>query len=200
MKTAVKTATRPTSGLFKAVDYGADGEGSSEYSLAVATADTGKYALIKGVAEHQAITLEKSGDVINGVAGGKTIFTVSIDASTGEVTLALTGEGSSEHPAASGNAATDNAAAHDNALSIAGVNVVLTATDRDGDTHSAPAAITLTIEDDGPKVEAAANATAVELKVDESYADGVAGPGLESTDGVSAKTATGFSPGFSVLR
>ncbi|WP_429140594.1 DUF5801 repeats-in-toxin domain-containing protein, partial [Aeromonas veronii] len=73
--------------------FGADGAGSIGYSLALTGSDvvSGLYAVDPLAANGQgaAIVLNQAGNVITGSAGGVDYFTLTIDPTTGEVTLEL---------------------------------------------------------------------------------------------------------------
>ncbi|MFM5650620.1 DUF5801 repeats-in-toxin domain-containing protein, partial [Aeromonas veronii] len=73
--------------------FGADGAGSIGYSLALTGSNvaSGLYAVDPAAANGQgaAIVLNQAGNVITGSAGGVDYFTLTINPTTGEVTLAL---------------------------------------------------------------------------------------------------------------
>ncbi|WP_242763585.1 DUF5801 repeats-in-toxin domain-containing protein [Aeromonas dhakensis] len=73
--------------------FGADGAGSIGYSLALSgiVVSRGVYSVDPLVANHQgaAILLNQVGNVITGSAGGVDYFTLTINPTSGEVTLAL---------------------------------------------------------------------------------------------------------------
>jgi len=137
--------------LFAAPAYGADGAGSVVYKLSATDgAKTGLW--LTGQSGASEIVLVKVSDTTYegraGGAGGTLAFTVSINASTGAVTV--TQSASLEHTTDGGPGA-----AHDDSLFLsgaAGVKVVQTVTDGDGDTASATSDAILKIEfqDDGP--------------------------------------------------
>ncbi|WP_235431657.1 retention module-containing protein [Aeromonas hydrophila] len=133
--------------------FGADGAGSIGYSLALSGSDvaSGLYAVDPAAANGQgaAIVLNQVGNVITGSAGGVDYFTLTINPTTGEVTLALLDN--VWHG--------DTTNADDSVALTLGQGVltlVQTVTDADGD--SASAAVDLgangvfRFEDDGPSV------------------------------------------------
>ncbi|WP_200891464.1 retention module-containing protein [Aeromonas hydrophila] len=133
--------------------FGADGAGSIGYSLALTGSNvaSGLYAVDPATANGQgaAIVLNQVGNVITGSAGGVDYFTLTINPSTGEVTLALLDN--VWHG--------DTTNADDSVALTLGQGVltlVQTVTDADGD--SASAAVDLgangvfRFEDDGPRV------------------------------------------------
>ncbi|WOE68628.1 retention module-containing protein [Aeromonas allosaccharophila] len=133
--------------------FGADGAGSIGYSLALSGNDvaSGLYAVDPAAPNGQgaAIVLNQVGNVITGSAGGVDYFTLTINPSTGEVTLALLDNvwhGDTTN-------ADDNVAL---TLDSGVLTLVQTVTDADGD--SASAAVDLganrvfRFEDDGPSV------------------------------------------------
>ncbi|MDE8809390.1 retention module-containing protein [Aeromonas hydrophila] len=133
--------------------FGADGAGSIGYSLALSGSNvaSGLYAVDPAAANGQgaAIVLNQVGNVITGSAGGVDYFTLTINPSSGEVTLALLDN--VWHG--------DTTSADDSVALTLGQGVltlVQTVTDADGD--SASAAVDLgangvfRFEDDGPSV------------------------------------------------
>ncbi|MFM5208175.1 retention module-containing protein, partial [Aeromonas hydrophila] len=133
--------------------FGADGAGSIGYSLALTGSNvaSGLYAVDPDAANGQgaAIVLNQVGNVITGSAGGVDYFTLTINPSSGEVTLALLDN--VWHG--------DTTNADDSVALTLGQGVltlVQTVTDADGD--SASAAVDLgangvfRFEDDGPSV------------------------------------------------
>ena len=72
-----------------AISYGADGAGSTAYSLVLTgtNVNSGLYTLGAGGAQGNQIVLNQSGNTITGSYGGTNYFTISIDNSTGVVTL-----------------------------------------------------------------------------------------------------------------
>ncbi|MFM5422079.1 retention module-containing protein, partial [Aeromonas veronii] len=163
--------------------FGADGKGSIGYSLALTGSDvvSGLYAVDPLAANGQgaAIVLNQAGNVITGSAGGVDYFTLTIDPTTGEVTLELLDN--VWHG--------DTTSADDSvALSVdEGVlTLVQTVTDADGDRTSASVDLGATgvfrFEDDGPRAGLAEKAPALGATVDESLASlsGVGGDGVAS--------------------
>ncbi|MFP7409094.1 DUF5801 repeats-in-toxin domain-containing protein [Aeromonas veronii] len=149
---------------------GADGKGSIGYSLALTGSDvvSGLYAVDPLAANGQgaAIVLNQAGNVITGSAGGVDYFTLTIDPTTGEVTLELLDN--VWHG--------DTTSADDSvALSVdEGVlTLVQTVTDADGDSASASVELGATgvfrFEDDGPK---ASNVQAALVLDDEGLVGG----------------------------
>ncbi len=179
--------------------FGADGAGSIGYSLALTGSNvaSGLYAVDPAAANGQgaAIVLNQVGNVITGSAGGVDYFTLTINPSTGEVTLALLDN--VWHG--------DTTNADDSVALTLGQGVltlVQTVTDADGD--SASAAVDLgangvfRFEDDGPRAGLAVDAPRLGASVDESLVslggvgtDGVASASLSATD-VQAQ----FNPAF----
>ncbi|MFM5315994.1 DUF5801 repeats-in-toxin domain-containing protein [Aeromonas veronii] len=153
--------------------FGADGAGSIGYSLALTGSDvvSGLYAVDPLAANGQgaAIVLNQAGNVITGSAGGVDYFTLTIDPTTGEVTLALL---DNVWHGNTGNA--DDSVA----LSVGqGVlTLVQTVTDADGDSASASVELGATgvfrFEDDGPK---ASNVQAALVLDDEGLVGGING-------------------------
>ncbi|MFQ2192829.1 retention module-containing protein, partial [Aeromonas jandaei] len=153
--------------------FGADGKGSIGYSLALTGSNvaSGLYAVDPLAANGQgaAIVLNQVGNVITGSVGTVSYFTLTIDPTTGEVTLALLDN--VWHG--------DTTSADDSvALSVGkGVlTLVQTVTDADGD--SARASVDLgangvfRFEDDGPK---ASNVQAALVLDDEGLIGGING-------------------------
>ncbi|WP_429074255.1 DUF5801 repeats-in-toxin domain-containing protein [Aeromonas veronii] len=153
--------------------FGADGAGSIGYSLALTGSDvvSGLYAVDPLAANGlgAAIVLNQAGNVITGSAGGVDYFTLTIDPTTGEVTLALL---DNVWHGNTGNA--DDSVA----LSVGqGVlTLVQTVTDADGDSASASVELGATgvfrFEDDGPK---ASNVQAALVLDDEGLVGGING-------------------------
>ncbi|WP_232354371.1 retention module-containing protein, partial [Aeromonas jandaei] len=153
--------------------FGADGKGSIGYSLALTGSNvaSGLYAVDPLVANGQgaAIVLNQVDNVITGSAGGVDYFTLTINPSTGEVTLALLDN--VWHG--------DTTSADDSvALSVGkGVlTLVQTVTDADGDSASASVDLgtngVFRFEDDGPK---ASNVQAALVLDDEGLVGGING-------------------------
>ncbi|WP_240039912.1 retention module-containing protein [Aeromonas veronii] len=179
--------------------FGADGKGSIGYSLALTGSDvvSGLYAVDPLAANGQgaAIVLNQAGNVITGSAGGVDYFTLTIDPTTGEVTLELLDN--VWHG--------DTTSADDSvALSVGqGVlTLVQTVTDADGDRASASVDLGATgmfrFEDDGPRAGLAEKAPALGATVDESLASlsGVGGDGVASASLSAANVQAQFNPAF----
>ncbi len=179
--------------------FGADGAGSIGYSLALTGSNvaSGLYAVDPAAANGQgaAIVLNQVGNVITGSAGGVDYFTLTINPTTGEVTLALLDN--VWHG--------DTTNADDSVALTLGQGVltlVQTVTDADGD--SASAAVDLgangvfRFEDDGPRAGLAVEAPSLGASVDESLVS-LGGAG---TDGVASATLSAanvqaqFNPAF----
>ncbi|WP_374152206.1 enhanced entry virulence factor RtxA [Legionella pneumophila] len=185
----VTIAASAISGLFETPDYGADGLGSVAYSLSGADgAGTGLWLTGQSGAANEIRLVKVSDTEYEGRVGGAAgtlAFEVTIDSNTGEVTV--TQFATLEHT-------TDgsSAAAHDDALSLggaAGIRVVQTVTDADGDTDAATSAnaLNITFEDDGPKADAKAGAVAG-ATLDESPAEG----GLNNPVTIAASAISGL--------
>ncbi|MGN5192274.1 DUF5801 repeats-in-toxin domain-containing protein [Aeromonas veronii] len=151
-----------------AAAFGADGKGSIGYSLALTGSNvaSGLYAVDPQAANGQgaAIVLNQAGNVITGSVGAVNYFTLTIDPTTGEVTLALLDN--VWHG--------DTASADDSVvLSVDGgvLTLVQTVTDADGDRASASVDLgandVFRFEDDGPSISAGSAAND-SLQVDES--------------------------------
>ncbi len=179
--------------------FGADGEGSIGYSLALTGNDvaSGLYAVDPAAANGQgaAIVLNQVGNVITGSAGGVDYFTLTINPSTGEVTLALLDN--VWHG--------DTTSADDSVALTLGQGVltlVQTVTDADGD--SASAAVDLgangvfRFEDDGPRAGLAVEAPSLGATVDESLISlgGVGSDGVASATLSAANVQAQFNPAF----
>ena len=159
------------------VNAGADGEASRSYEITLdADAENDLTAIVNG--QEVSVTLVVENGVLKGMAEETEIFNVTVS-EAGEVKLSLTGNGTLKHPE------TENS---DEALSLSGVNVKLTVEDKDGDSDSAELVLDLSIKDDG--VTVSASGTAPSLTVDESYADSVAGSGLELESSAKADTTS----------
>ncbi|WP_257492991.1 DUF5801 repeats-in-toxin domain-containing protein [Aeromonas veronii] len=153
--------------------FGADGKGSIGYSLALTGSNvaSGLYAVDPLAANGQGATivLNQVGNVITGSAGGVDYFTLSIDPTTGEVTLELLD-----------NVWHGNTTNADDSVALTvgqGVlTLVQTVTDADGD--SARASVDLgangvfRFEDDGPK---ASNVQVALVLDDEGLVGGING-------------------------
>lgn len=139
-ETALQTFNAST--LFD-IKFGADTGGSStKYELTYREdANSGLKAIVDG--EEYDVTLQLEGGILKGTVGETTIFTISVDESTGTVTLEMTGQGTLRH---------DKTAADDE-LHLKGVGVKVTVTDGDDDTASENVELDLTIKDDEPSIE-----------------------------------------------
>ncbi|UNB60689.1 DUF5801 repeats-in-toxin domain-containing protein [Aeromonas hydrophila] len=179
--------------------FGADGAGSIGYSLALTGSNvaSGLYAVDPAVANGQgaAIVLNQVGNVITGSAGGVDYFTLTINPTTGEVTLALLDN--VWHG--------DTTSADDSVALTLGQGVltlVQTVTDADGD--SASAAVDLgangvfRFEDDGPRAGLAVEAPSLGATVDESLVSlgGVGSDGVASATLSAANVQAQFNPAF----
>ncbi|WP_206539307.1 beta strand repeat-containing protein [Aurantiacibacter luteus] len=165
--------------------YGADGAGTTTYALNVTDANSG---LATAVGDFPVTLVQVNTTTIEGrYDGGKLAFTVSIDATTGVVTLTQTV--ALEHLVDG-----STPAAYNDTLNLAGkIAATVTVTDRDGDAVSGSADIGagLTFYDDGPSVTL--TGTANDLVVSdanfavndtENYADAFAFDG--GTDGTAS--------------
>ena len=114
---------------------GADGEASHHYEITLnEEAENSLTAIVNGRESSVSLAVDENG-VLTGKAGdGTVIFKVSVDDS-GIVSLTMTGEGTLKH----GN----------EALSLNGIGVKLTVTDKDGDATSDNISLALSIND-GP--------------------------------------------------
>ncbi|MFM5168834.1 DUF5801 repeats-in-toxin domain-containing protein [Aeromonas veronii] len=153
--------------------FGADGKGSIGYSLALTGSNvaSGLYAVDLQAANGQgaAIVLNQAGNVITGSVGGVDYFTLTINPTTGEVTLALLD-----------NVWHGDTASADDSVVLSvdeGVlTLVQTVTDADGDRASASVDLgandVFRFEDDGPK---ASNVQAALVLDDEGLVGGING-------------------------
>jgi VCBS repeat-containing protein len=163
-ETVLATNAGPTSfaGAFT-VAYGADGAGTTAYTLTVNTAIASG---LVDTATGAAVVLSVAGNVVTGTAGpaGPVVFTLTVDPANGNVTL-------DQQRAVSHGVDGGPGTAHDDPASlVAGaISLTATATDRDGDSAAQTIAIgdRLVFEDDGPTL-AAATPTAGDLTVDET--------------------------------
>jgi hypothetical protein len=121
-----------------AVDYGADGAGSTVYSLSLTgtNVNSGLYALDNtdmsagdgdGFGQGSQIVLNLSGNTITGSVGATNYFTITINPTTGVVTF--TQLNNIWHPTAGSSAAALDEAATLNTLAANLVQVVQTVTD-----------------------------------------------------------------------
>lgn len=161
--TETGTAFMEASTLFD-VNYGADGKKentSPKYELTYDTSkNPGLTAIVGG--QEEEVTLQLEDGILKGTAGETTIFTISVDESTGKVTLKMTGDGSLKHDGSNGQE-----------LHLEGVGVKVTVTDGDDDsTTSDSADLTLTITDDVPTISESQQATITpSSEVEEDIAD-----------------------------
>lgn len=161
--TETGTAFMEASTLFD-VNYGADGKKentSPKYELTYDTSkNPGLTAIVGG--QEEEVTLQLEGGILKGTAGETTIFTISVDESTGKVTLKMTGNGSLKHEGSNGQE-----------LHLKGVGVKVTVTDGDDDsTTSDSADLTLTITDDVPTISESQKAVIISpSEEDEDIAD-----------------------------
>ncbi|MGN5164406.1 DUF5801 repeats-in-toxin domain-containing protein [Aeromonas hydrophila] len=179
--------------------FGADGAGSIGYSLALTGSNvaSGLYAVDPAAANGQgaAIVLNQVGNVITGSAGGVDYFTLTINPSTGEVTLALLDN--VWHG--------DTTNADDSVALTLGQGVltlVQTVTDADGDSASASVDLgangVFRFEDDGPRAGLAVEAPRLGATVDESLVSlgGVGSDGVASATLSAANVQAQFNPAF----
>ncbi|MFQ2263929.1 DUF5801 repeats-in-toxin domain-containing protein, partial [Aeromonas dhakensis] len=179
--------------------FGADGAGSIGYSLALSGSNvaSGLYAVDPLAANGQgaAILLNQVGNVITGSAGGVDYFTLTINPTTGEVTLALLDN--VWHG--------DTSNADDSVALTVGQGVltlVQTVTDADGDRASAAVDLgansVFRFEDDGPRAGLAVEAPSLGATVDESLVSlsGVGGDGVASASLSAADVQAQFNPAF----
>ncbi|WP_254204035.1 retention module-containing protein [Aeromonas sp. FDAARGOS 1410] len=179
--------------------FGADGQGSIGYSLALSGTNvaSGLYAVDPLAANGQgaAIVLNQVGNVITGSAGGVDYFTLTINPTTGEVTLALLDN--VWHG--------DTTSADDSVALTVGQGVltlVQTVTDADGDSASASVDLgangVFRFEDDGPRAGLAEEAPRLGATVDESLVSlgGVGGDGVASASLSAADVQAQFAPAF----
>ncbi|AUX78645.1 DUF5801 repeats-in-toxin domain-containing protein [Sinorhizobium fredii] len=152
---SVTIAATTIAALFETPDFGEDGQGSVSYTLSgTAGAQTGLWLTGESGAANEILLVKVSDTQWEGRkagAGGTLAFTVSINGTTGAVTVTRSAA-TLEHTVDG-----SSAAAHDDALTMAATAnlfVVQHVTDGDGDTDSATATNPLTIkfEDDGPAV------------------------------------------------
>ncbi len=174
-----------------AIQYGADGAGTTGYSLVLAGANvnSGLYALGAGGAQGSQILLNQAGNVVTGSVGGVDYFTLTVNNTTGDVTL--------DQLAAIYHANAGNADDGATLSTVAGALVLrATVTDADGDraTHDLDlGAGALVIKDDGPLANPDADSLLSSPSVIETgnvitgsgTAGGIAGPGVDmaGTDG-----------------
>ncbi len=179
--------------------FGADGAGSIGYSLALTGTNvaSGLYAVDPAAANGQgaAIVLNQVGNVITGSAGGVDYFTLTINPSTGEVTLALL---DNVWHGDTTNADDSVALSVDEGV----LTLVQTVTDADGDSASASVDLgangVFRFEDDGPRAGLAEKAPSLGASVDESLVSlgGVGSDGVASATLSAATVQAQFNPAF----
>lgn len=162
--TETGTAFMEASTLFD-VNYGADGKNGNTSPKYELTYDTSKNPGLKAIVggQEEEVTLQLGEDgILKGMAGETIIFTISVDESTGKVTLEMTGAGSLKHDGSNGQE-----------LHLEGVGVKVTVTDGDDDsTTSDSADLTLTITDDVPTISESQKAVIISSsEEDEDIAD-----------------------------
>nr|WP_240454041.1 DUF5801 repeats-in-toxin domain-containing protein [Halomonas sp. NO4] len=186
-------AAEEVANLFGDVDYGTDGAGTVNYSLAASSVATGLYLAGADTTEaNNEIQLvadtDDGGNVTGytGYVGGDDstdpVFSVEI-ASDGTITV-------TQHQALEHLEDGSSASAHDDALTLdaAGIRVVQTVTDADGDSDSATsdAALEITFKDDGPeasaKTGAEAGATLDETAAGEAFENGPIDTTIDADD------------------
>lgn len=148
------------------VDHGADGEAASNATVYTLSADTvnGSGLVDSLSSQDVALAINGSGTVVTGTAGGNTVFTITIDSATGEITLDQ--QRAVKH---------SDTADHNDAVSIdtSAVSITATATDGDSDTTTSTVEIgdRFTFLDDGPSITV--NATQVgAIELDETNLTG----------------------------
>ena len=139
------------------VNFGADGEGSSSYSLNLNTggADSigsGLYAVAEGGGKGDEIMLSQEGNVITGkTADGTVYFTLTADPETGKITLTLNDNIWHSEKGGTAEAHNDAEVLH---LDDGVLTLVKTVTDGDGDSASASIDLgandVFSFNDDGP--------------------------------------------------
>ncbi|MBY6129776.1 hypothetical protein KUW15_13725, partial [Qipengyuania aquimaris] len=150
---SVDTSTADFGGAFSVAssDYGADGPGTVawDFSLIIDNATSGL------TRDGVPIELTMSGNVVEGRANGVLVFTVAVDASSGEVTLTQYEEIDHDLPGASSNYDSQLEALADGVLSLSGTATI---TDGDGDTAEETVVLDLggniRFADDGPAIDA----------------------------------------------
>ena len=146
-----------------AINYGADGAGSTAYSLSLSSTSVGSglYALGTGAGvPGTEITMTQTGNTITGSVGTDNYFTIAIDTSTGVVTfdqLAAIYHANENNPDDSSTLATTTAS---------DLKLTATVTDADGDsvTHDLNLGASIfSIKDDGPSAFTPESASIVNL-------------------------------------
>ncbi|QZD94417.1 DUF5801 repeats-in-toxin domain-containing protein [Qipengyuania gelatinilytica] len=178
-------------------DYGADGAGSTawSYSLVIDNAVSG---LTSG---GNPITLSMNGSEVEGFANGVLVFSVSVDASTGEVTLTQYEAIDHDLPGDSSNYDSQLAVLADGVLSLSGTATI---TDGDGDTDEETVVLDLggniRFADDGPIAVADTNTltedtasvggNVVLTNADDFGADGAGSPAVTAVTGFGGAAGT----------
>ncbi|QZD91827.1 VCBS domain-containing protein [Qipengyuania xiapuensis] len=181
-------------------DYGADGAGSTawSYSLVIDNAVSG---LTSG---GNPITLSMNGSEVEGFANGVLVFSVSVDASTGEVTLTQYEAIDHDLPGDSSNYDSQLAVLADGVLSLSGTATI---TDGDGDTAEETVVLDLggniRFADDGPIAVADTNTmtedtasvvgNVVTTNADDFGADGAGNPAVTAISGFGGAGTVGGS-------
>ncbi|MBY6127086.1 VCBS domain-containing protein, partial [Qipengyuania aquimaris] len=158
-------------------EYGADGPGSIAWDYSLVVENSASNLSSDGVP----IELTLVGGVVEGRANGTLVFTLSVDASTGEVTLTQYEEIDHALPGSSSNYDAQLAVLGDGLVTLSG-----TATITDGDGDTADETVTLDLggnvrfADDGPTIDAAVtDGDAVTLTTFD--ADTVGGTGVDTS-------------------
>lgn len=168
---AIGFATAQASALFdETVAFGSDGPaagGGKAYEL-VLTGGNGTDSGIVDTESGDPVLLSLEGGVIVGRADGETVFTIEIDADTGQVTVnqfrAVRHDDPNDH----------DESTSPESIAAGLVGVKLTVTDGDGDvaaSNTIDIGPKIRFEDDGPKVELTL-ADGAEISVDETADDG----------------------------
>ncbi|MBX7459007.1 VCBS domain-containing protein, partial [Qipengyuania sp. 1NDH17] len=181
-------------------DYGADGAGSTAwaYSLVIDNATSG---LTSG---GNPITLSMNGSEVEGFANGVLVFSVSVDASTGEVTLTQYEAIDHDLPGDSSDYDSQLAVLADGVLSLSGTATI---TDGDGDTAEETVVLDLggniRFADDGPIAVADTNTmtedtasvvgNVVTTNADDFGADGAGSPAVTAISGFGGAGTVGGS-------
>ena len=202
--TGVASGTANFADNFTAVAYGADGPGSTVYSLILSANGiaSGLFALQPadttagdgdGIGQGASITLSQVGNTITGSAGGTDYFTITIAPATGVVTFTQLNPIWHPTPGASyDEAAVLNTAAASN------IQVQQTVTDADGDVANATINIgqgVFSIQDDGPDASLNTGAALDTIVLDETRPVGTDTAGGGAPNGVASGTAN-FADNF----
>ncbi|MGY3859982.1 DUF5801 repeats-in-toxin domain-containing protein, partial [Aeromonas lacus] len=179
--------------------FGADGQGSIGYSLALTGSNvaSGLYAVdpLAANGKGAAIELNQVGNVITGSVGTVNYFTLTINPTTGEVTLALL-----DNVWHGDTTSADDSVAL--TLDRGVLTLVQTVTDADGDRASASVDLgangVFRFEDDGPRAGLAEEAPRLGATVDESLVSlgGVGSDGVASASLSAANVQAQFAPAF----